>query len=144
MSHISPEKLSDYITNLLNQKEQQAIELHIHSCDVCLSEYLDVIENQTLDVSLSESFTDVTMDKMNHHKQRKEKIQRSSKLPINKTLTHYVIAAGLTLLLMLTGVFQGFLDMTNSTKIEEHQSFTTQFMNNKNDILDYMEGDEKQ
>ncbi|WP_102028847.1 hypothetical protein [Salirhabdus sp. Marseille-P4669] len=106
--HVEIDVLRRYTSNQLNEQEQVAIESHLDHCDVCFETYLHVIDEWSIPHSLSETFTDDTVERI---KSSQPNMSPDSSLPTKtdyhkKTITNYFLAAGLTVVLMFTGAFK--------------------------------------
>lgn len=121
MSHMDERQWMLYINGELSESMMQEYENHLYSCDHCLGIYMDVLEKEE-NLPLIESeqeMTDAIMEtiaKLPLHKTKEIIQEKKSKKTM---LAHYLIAAGFTLLLMASGVFQsltnyvGFIEQSN-------------------------------
>ncbi|WP_163536218.1 zf-HC2 domain-containing protein [Gracilibacillus sp. YIM 98692] len=144
MEHLSKDILKLYMNHELDVEEQERTESHLYDCDDCLNVYLALIESQTLKHSVSDDFTDQTVSKIYSQTKSHQKSKKPYSSKNRKLITHYFLAAGLTIVLMLTGIFQTVLDVTNDYQVETSTSITDQLMQKTNTLLDYMKGDHKQ
>ncbi|WP_171038117.1 zf-HC2 domain-containing protein [Aquibacillus sediminis] len=135
MCHRSKSELEAYVQATMSLEQQDQIEQHLEECEACFTIYLDVIEMQPMDVALSENFTTDTMEQLEHLNLTPKKSNQ------NKIVGHYLLAAGLTIVLMLSGVFQNFLSVT--TNLENKSSLTEQLMEKTNVVLEEMKGEYK-
>ncbi len=140
MRHIDQQHLEKYISGNIEMQDQDIVENHLYECERCMENYFELLENEPITISLSEDFTDLVVSKINIHQPQTNPYRLSSK----KAIANYVLAAGLTVALMLTGVFQGFMDITNDQLSENRPSYTDQLMHQTNQLIDYMKEEHKQ
>ncbi|MGP4041241.1 hypothetical protein ACTWP4_15275 [Gracilibacillus sp. D59] len=132
MNHFSKDALLTYFNS--DSDLENEIEKHLLECERCTNLYVSLIEDIEINAELSEDFTDTTVQQI-------EKILPSpSKTKQNKVVTHYLVAAGLTILLTLTGVFQDALNVTEIQQKQNNGSITDHLMTKTNDVLEEMKG----
>jgi predicted anti-sigma-YlaC factor YlaD len=139
MEHIEKETLGKYCANQLPEEEQSIIDQHITECESCFSLYLDMIENFHIEHSVSDTFTDRTIEEIERSQSFNQDNIPSMKQ--SRIMTHYFLAAGLTLLLTFSGLFNHVLDLTEQTGTGNRVSISEQLMNKTTDILDHMKED---
>lgn len=139
MTHLTEYQFKKYLENDLSERDQNIVESHLYICDSCFYDYLMMMDSYPSKGNLSEDFTNQVVSKIygNHSIQKKLPRQTLAK----KALMHYSLAAALTILLMLTGVFQGIVDLTNTKNIEDKPSITNQMMKETDRLLDQIKGE---
>jgi predicted anti-sigma-YlaC factor YlaD len=147
--HLTGKDLEGYLQEELTSEKRNQIESHMETCDSCFDWYMSLLENWTIDVHVSNGFTDLTMKKLTQKLEDQSRYQKESKKTssypkqTNRTLVHYLLAAGLTILLMVTGVFQSALEITDKENVINQGTITNQLMKKTDHLLDKMkEGDE--
>jgi hypothetical protein len=133
--HYNMEVWLRYVQDNMPDAEREAVEAHLYSCDLCFDEYLQVIDNWSIPYSLSDDFTDRTVQLM---KTTQPILSQPNSLPSKKdfrknTIVNYLLAAGLTIVLMFTGIFQYMI--TISEKLYEHDEPLTEQIMNKTTLL---------
>ncbi|SHN18494.1 hypothetical protein [Gracilibacillus kekensis] len=132
MSHIKESCLRKFISRDLDADHQEIIENHLYECEGCMDTYFAFLENHSLSITLSDDFTNQVVEKAEKQHPKSNPRQLSPK----KVIANYIIAAGLTVVLMLTGVFQVFIEVTNDQQLEGRPSITEQLMHQTNQLLD--------
>ncbi|KGX90327.1 zf-HC2 domain-containing protein [Pontibacillus marinus] len=138
MEHINDDTLQAYIGDILSEVDRERIEEHLATCDRCLDNYFDVVDQWSLEApSLSEDFTDQTFDQI-LKKQVMPTSERVSSPSSRKksTLLHYSIAAGLTLFLMFSGVFQQMMQVFDEDSLRQQPSISDQIVKQTSKWLD--------
>ncbi|SER18775.1 hypothetical protein SAMN04487944_101560 [Gracilibacillus ureilyticus] len=136
MDHIPKEILNKYCTHQLSEDDQSRIDHHLTECEQCFSLYLEVIDNFTVEHSVTDTFTDLTITKIEtSHIFDQDKLQKNKK---RRIMGHYFLAAGLTLLFTFSGLFEEVIQITSETGKQKRISVSEQLMNKTNDILDQM------
>jgi anti-sigma factor RsiW len=113
MKHYSALEWQDYIDQRLPLSLRDALEEHLYDCEHCLQLYMLALENTTTETltAANESFADQVMNAI----VLEERMLKLPALPpsrsslvrlFRKPLFQYAVAAGITLLLMSSGVFQ--------------------------------------
>ncbi|SET73229.1 hypothetical protein SAMN05421676_107112 [Salinibacillus kushneri] len=120
-SHMEWEILQQYVVGQLLEDNQRKVEDHLSECDICFDHYMGVIEEWSVPFSVSHSFTDDTLEKLQtvQPKLANESSKSSSREVHRKTIGHYVLAAGLTVLLMFTGVFDMLFSLNDQIKADD-------------------------
>ncbi|GAA0328844.1 hypothetical protein GCM10008967_19200 [Bacillus carboniphilus] len=151
MKHIPFEEWLKYVNGELAEDVQLDYENHLYSCETCIEVYSEAISHQSeaLPTPLSSTFTDDVMtliqggeelQSVAHGvKMSKKKKERSF---VQSTIFHYAAAAGFTLLLTFSGVFQsmtGFVDNFENTAQEQRPSVTETVMNKTLTLFDEWE-----
>jgi hypothetical protein len=135
--HYNMEVWIRYVQDNMPDSEREAVEAHLYNCDLCFEQYLQVIDKWSIpySYSLSDDFTDRTVQLI---KSIQPLLSQPNSLPSKKdyrknTIVNYLLAAGLTIVLMFTGIFQY---MTNiSEKLYEHDEPLTEQIMNKTTLL---------
>ena len=159
MSHYSLEDWMNYTENKIEPKVRENYEDHLYTCDQCLELYLQAVsqvENQLGDMNEESNFTDRIMSQVSEIKLPEQERAKDKRLERNKfyqsTAFHYTLAAAMTILFMVTGVFQSitnYADNVDSTKIKvKDQSMTSGVLEKTIGLLDslektYKEGERK-
>lgn len=107
MRHYTRQEWMDYCKGLLNDETKGEMERHLTDCGSCLELYISAIEETTEEDAakfMSPTFADIVIDRISEESpgvKRKSPTKYPRKIFIN-----YVVAAGLTLILTLSGFFQ--------------------------------------
>lgn len=109
MNHIAKELMHSYVLNMLNEQAREQLEDHLLLCDECLHEYAEAIA--AYEHILPDLPDDVPI--ATHVTMLQSRTKSSSSL-FNRSFTHYVIAATVTLMLMSTGVFQSLTGLAST------------------------------
>ncbi|QDP39332.1 zf-HC2 domain-containing protein [Radiobacillus deserti] len=136
MEHLNKERVLAYIADSLSEEEHETIEQHLYSCESCMNTYLENIEFSTPDYVISESFTDKTVASIESLYSMVPKNPTVNSNTKNKTFVHYIVAASLTLILFMSGVFQNALSITDGPKIEKDTPFTQKIMEQTSGFVD--------
>ncbi|MDX8046208.1 hypothetical protein SH601_09415 [Gracilibacillus sp. S3-1-1] len=132
MTHITKDMLRSYIEGETEYAEH--IDQHLLECDECVALYMSVLDDIEMNSTLSSDFTDKTI----------QQIEKTTVTPKrnkkNHLLVHYLVAAGLTMLLTVSGVFQGVTNMSDM-KLDNDGSFTDELMTKTLDLLDNIKGE---
>ncbi|WP_186575828.1 hypothetical protein [Aquibacillus kalidii] len=145
MEHLAEKMLVSYINLEIDARQQELIEDHLGYCEHCLEAYLNLMDAHSYDLNVSDHFVDNTLKEIDikhafHMKENQNSYQQQAK----RTMTHYMLAAGLTIVLMMTGAFQSFINITDLSDMEHKPSITDQLMKQTNNIMDYIKGDNSQ
>ncbi|QTN00961.1 hypothetical protein ERJ70_17710 [Sediminibacillus dalangtanensis] len=146
MIHVE-EELWHYIDETIDDQKQQQVEAHLETCQHCFDHYLALLEQWETPGHLADSFTEATIDKINVQqvlpkKDRQKKASSTSKEV--KTISHYLLAAGLTIVLMASGIFQGVLHITDQTSLNSRPSMTDSLMQKTDSWLTQLMKEENQ
>ncbi|UOR13428.1 anti-sigma factor family protein [Halobacillus amylolyticus] len=120
MNHVAKEVLQMYLANELNDVERIGVEDHLDECEHCFHRYMASLHLVDTDSLMSSSFTEETM----HEIHKKTPAQGRQ----NKTFIHYAIAAGLTIVLMGSGVFQHVFTVFDGEQFHNRPSITEKVM----------------
>lgn len=145
MKHYSYDDWCKYVKDELEESVRTAYEDHLYTCEECFERYLIAVEENKEELPLLSSekqFTDKVMAVIAEEK--KKGVQETNGTPFyQKAIFHYLIAAGMTILLMTTGVFQEitkFGDAAQHVSVHEKStSFTNVWMNKTITLLDEIE-----
>lgn len=111
MNHYDSLDLKLYKEGLLNEKLKEKIQDHIYKCDLCLDNYLKLIEEE--DYGLDESYNRKILEAIN-----KEKIIRPrKKFSKGDLIFYYGAVASVTVFLTLTGSFSKVVRATGTLDI---------------------------
>lgn len=138
MKHPSKAEWNDYIARRLPIAQYERYELHLYTCDECLSVYMRCINEQASDMPQlhdEAAFTEKVITSI-----RKKKSPAVRQTFYKRTLVHYGAAAIVTLMLMTTGTFQGILslvsDVESLTNTEQRASLSDHLMERAGSVLD--------
>lgn len=131
MRHYSIEEWMNYVKNEFDQDVREEYENHLYTCDQCLDVYLEAVtaaESELPEMMNDIDFTNSIMAQIaesyppsvNVVKKRKE-----SRPFYQTAIFHYTVAAGMTILLMTTGVFQSITQYTVSVQTPSFQEKRT-------------------
>lgn len=134
MSHFSYEEWLKYVKGELAEDVQIQYDHHVYGCDTCLELYSEAISH--LEDSLPDlqgaHFTDQVMAAIETSVPLHEKDSKVKKSFVQSAWFHYATAAGFTLLLTVSGVFQsmtGFVDKFENTAQAKEETVTETVMN---------------
>ncbi|UFU00004.1 zf-HC2 domain-containing protein [Radiobacillus kanasensis] len=135
MEHVKQDEMVAYISDTLSGDVRVVVEEHLYNCDDCMAHYLECLEQEAKDIAMNESFTDKTMTIMEsiYPTVSKNPVYSNTK---NKTIVHYILAASLTLILVMSGVFQNALSITDGPKMQNDTPFTHKIMDRTSGFLD--------
>ncbi|MFC4404148.1 hypothetical protein [Gracilibacillus xinjiangensis] len=136
MVHIHKEKLLKYCGNQLAKEDQSIIDRHLTECESCFSLYLDVIETFPVERSVSETFTEKTIEEIERSKSFNQENHQTKKQ--SHIMVHYFLAAGLTLFFTFSGLFEEVIQISDQKDVGTRVSISEQLMNKTTDILDQM------
>ncbi|UOQ92513.1 zf-HC2 domain-containing protein [Halobacillus shinanisalinarum] len=120
MKHVAQEVLQMYLANELSDGERIEVEDHLDECEHCFHRYMTSLHLFDPDFLMSPSFTEDTMNEI------RKKTPAQGKQ--NKTFIHYAIAAGLTIVLMGSGVFQYVFTVFDEEQFHNGPSITEKMM----------------
>ncbi|MDM5154307.1 hypothetical protein QUF88_10800 [Bacillus sp. DX1.1] len=126
MTHFSKETWHNYVLDLLSDEERNLAEQHLYECDLCLTHYMEIIEeqNENLPMMHEDSFTDEVMKQItfkNVELEEKENSKKQTKR-LKSTFIHYIIATAATLIFMASGLFHYIFMMTLNFEQSSKQS----------------------
>lgn len=139
-SHYSKEEWVLYYLEDIHKDQLIQMENHLYSCDQCLEQYMTVIEKiEVLPKLKNENkFTDSIMGQI--FELEKVELKKHPSTNFHKqTVFNYLLAAGLTILLMMTGLFEKISAETiqfNEQKIYHNESFTENLMYKTGTFID--------
>ncbi|MYL54753.1 hypothetical protein GLW08_15565 [Pontibacillus yanchengensis] len=146
MKHVTEDFIQLYINGQLQEQEQLQLEAHFEQCDTCFDMYLEQLDVADTTSPLSEQFTnDTAQTIINQHPTFQTPSKTFSAQPSKQrnTFIHYVVAAGFTLLLMMSGVFQYMTDSFNQDGIKKGPSFSGHLMEKTGSLLDQLTFEEE-
>lgn len=119
MKHISVAEWHAYLADEIPEAQKIDYENHLYSCDECLEVYMEALEREE-NVFPSEklSIADSVMGSIARLKEEPLLVDKSNRKNKSiRTITkHYVIAAGFTILLMASGVFQSLTEYVSNVE----------------------------
>ncbi|MFC0523552.1 hypothetical protein ACFFGV_08130 [Pontibacillus salicampi] len=133
MTACNKERLKDYAEQNVAEWEQMEIEHHLLDCTHCLEEYLAML-NDTAPPGLSSSFTTQTIERV---EKQYPALQRKGRRK-NRSLLHYMMAAGLTLVLMMSGVFDRIMDSIEPASSHNRSSVSEQMVERTSSWIDHL------
>ncbi|WP_440895485.1 anti-sigma factor family protein [Amphibacillus sp. Q70] len=139
MTHIHNERLNAYIDQQLSEQEEIEIETHLYQCDTCSDQYLLLLEAEDIGASVSDQFTDDVIAKINRQLVQTNYISSQTNHR-KQTIKHFWLAAGLTIVFTLTGLFQGMINMTTEQDFQERGSITAHLLDKSNDFFNHIKG----
>lgn len=141
LKHIQFEEWVHYLNGDLDESVRLAYEEHLYECDHCLEQYMKAMEVSTIEIPDISHLTDSIMKEVNSFKE-KDKKPLSNTSTHKQIVTHYILAAAMTILLMATGVFSQLMNVTSvlaKTESNESQSFVQSILENQESIIDKFE-----
>ncbi|WP_026673856.1 anti-sigma factor family protein [Alkalihalobacterium bogoriense] len=138
MSHYKKNMWNLYIENKLDRNQQEELELHLYSCPQCLDDYMDMLEHVTLPtIKDPEQWTEEVMAQLPPQQLTKQSNKKK------QLLLHYTIAAAATMVLMVSGIFQGVVntEMQYDVLSNQEQPFSEKILD-KISIVPLKEGKE--
>ncbi len=120
--HIEFEKIKLYIQDHVTVADRLQIEEHLEQCDACFDCYLQHIEEWSIPVSLSSNFTEDTINMLktaNPILSQSENKTPSKQDYRRKTLANYLLAVGLTVVFMFSGVFQFMASISDKLNVHD-------------------------
>ncbi|MEI7025748.1 hypothetical protein [Paenibacillus sp. y28] len=96
-----------YVENLLPNEEREPLEEHLYSCDMCLSLYMQVVENQEHRQPSKQmpQLTEQIMGQIALHQYKGVELLHKKRF-YQRTIFHYAVASIVTLVLMWSGIFE--------------------------------------
>jgi small nuclear ribonucleoprotein (snRNP)-like protein len=130
MMHYPFEEWMKYVENKLDLDVREVYEDHLYSCDQCLNLYLQAVSeagSQLPVMTNEDSFTDFVMAQASEIKLAEQKSVKGKerKLIFKSTFFHYTLAAAMTILLMMTGVFQSITQYAGNVQSPDFQQKET-------------------
>ncbi len=143
MSHISLEEWKKYARNKIDDKQRDAYEEHLYTCEQCMDVYMEAIESleqDDLPAIESPSYVEEVISQIPLEKQA-----QPNRRWYEDKVFHYVVATAMTLLLMTSGVFSQLLQVTTEfEKSVKHASITENLLNKTTKIIDSVEQKDKE
>lgn len=135
MKHITYENWIRYVQGKAQQEEH--FEQHLYECDQCLTLYMEALETEQIQ-SPTLTTKEIVHSIKNNRKERKESSNVSSPIRFHRKLVHYILAAGMTLFLMSSGVFSEMSKLVDriEAKPNNNLSVVTHFMEHSISIVD--------
>jgi predicted anti-sigma-YlaC factor YlaD len=118
MTHYSNKDWKAYINEELPEHQYKLLEEHLYACDICLQVYMEVVEDNEVDLPILEDSSALASKVLGNLeletvRKKKEEKRPPTKL-YEKVWFQYSIAAAATLLLMFSGVFQQLTGVVNT------------------------------
>ncbi|WP_349408517.1 hypothetical protein [Pseudalkalibacillus sp. SCS-8] len=139
MNHLSREELKRYIGDKLEIQQRKDYEHHLDKCDLCIERYMEAVEAFKEELPVIENYdtyTDELMRKITFNDSlHNERIPLEKKWYMKKA-THYVLAAVMTFLLMITGVFSQITSIPSEIDLTEQSSFTEDAVNKTTNLIE--------
>lgn len=120
MEHYTKEQWQQFRKEECSQEIYRKMEVHLTECDLCLSIFLGLINDQEIVIAndlLSSDFTGQVMQKV---RKQKYSITKKKKWLNEKTkslVVYYMAAASITLIFVGSGLFQTFVEKGTDAKI---------------------------
>lgn len=152
-AHYSYEHWLNYVKDELVEEEKQKLEDHLYNCDQCLDVYVNAVEEQESQLPAifdETAFTNQIMMKIAAETLEEKKPAKKSKKRsfYQSSIFHYTLAAGITLILMSTGVFQSIIKHTETIQKAEmptqQESITVGLVDKTLSWMDELEGNLKE
>jgi len=118
MAHYGDDMLAAYIKDKLSEEKRVEIEDHLFSCNECLDVYMQQMDagaDQLPSLENHSSFTDEVIESLSFSKPAM-KIPTRKRRIYQHSLFHYGVAAGVTLVLMTSGFFQGITGIVSNVE----------------------------
>lgn len=150
MNHMTYDNWLQYVNDELDEETRNHYENHLYSCDDCLELYLQAVEANEFQLpELTTTFTDSIMQQVQG--MRKDEGAASKAVKQNKfrkqTITHYILAAAMTMILMSTGVFSQLMNVAGTienNETKQPESFVHSFLNKQDSIFNKLENNFKE
>lgn len=138
MIHYHHKDWHAFVNNQLPDPKRVELENHLYSCDECLELYLAVIDQPNSLPNLSHhSITDEIIAQLPSRK------KIAKKRFYHHTAFHYGVAAAITLILMVTGVFHsisGYVQVIETKPaLEQNETITQSLMDKAIALIDTIE-----
>ncbi|MCD1260918.1 zf-HC2 domain-containing protein [Paenibacillus athensensis] len=136
MKHFDSEHWQRYVRNEeLSAAQRDEMEWHLQHCEACLEHYMSQVEASMDDLPMMETGEAEFADQLIR------RTMRTRRSLFRSSLLHYGIAAAATLILVVSGVFQGLTQevnakMLNSPRQPDQTSISDQLMNHTLSWLD--------
>jgi len=133
MKHYPYEQWLCYVKDELDEQTRAEVESHLYTCDLCLEQYLQALEDHESSLptlSNETNFTELVMaevakDSRTDGKQAEIKPAASAKKPFyQQAAFHYLLAAAATLLLTFSGVFQSLATFASAVETPQERNET--------------------
>lgn len=143
-AHFTANQWLAYIKGELEEETMVEMEDHLYVCDQCLHIYTALIatDENVSPIADGTAFTDQVMEgisRIDKEKLGKPVPSKRGKGYVNQTIVHYAIAAGLTVVLMFSGVFEKLSEGTGTvqgTDFQRSESLTENMLNKTFSLLD--------
>ncbi|MEX2104398.1 MAG: hypothetical protein WD907_03590 [Bacilli bacterium] len=143
MIHVTNEQCHYFINDKHSALLRQQFEDHIYSCDDCLTLYMRAIENEEAQLPVIENealFIEETMKFIIQEKKEVPITIGKKKMWYENTIAYYSIAAGITLMLMTTGIFDQLINqISNMTTTKNQSSISESLLNKTVSVIDALD-----
>lgn len=146
MNHISYEEWLPYIRDDLDENLREQYEDHLYDCHQCLMLYAEAVEAAEINMSMMTEETALTEEIMQVINEKKKKQLSSLSKQTNviqKEAVHYIVAAAMTLILMLSGTFTHLIHAVNQfeTQNKNESSIVSGLMETSFSIIGKVENE---
>lgn len=139
--HITPDLMNEYVKNRLPETERALVEQELSACEVCLELFIgsmndseaelqqplpdfDLLEQRVVAQLASEQeFLRIQSDQVETVKRNQESPSRV-RTWLQHPVTHYTVAASITLLLLASGTFSTFSEKLVQHDMNENKQYT--------------------
>lgn len=149
MKHYSKEEWKKYVLNELNEHERELYESHLYTCDQCMDLYVQIVtehEEALPDLLHEKTFTNAVMDEImkstaEQYDQLEDKphsliaedttkdqyqvSKKKKKRYDQSSAFHYLLAAGMTVILMVSGAFHSVIEIAETVQSSQFQKEKT-------------------
>ena len=141
MSHISFEDWLAYLKNELEEEVRKFYDDHLYDCDDCLTVYLEAMDSaaELLPMIRNDNlFTNEVMQKVTEQKAVDHSNAKTKPGIFKKEIFHYIIAAGMTIFLMSSGVFSNLINVVGQfdSQDKNESSIVSNLMDKSISIID--------
>ncbi len=143
MIHVTNEQCHHFINDKLSVLLRQQFEDHIYTCDDCLTLYMCATQNEEAYLPVIENealFIEETMKLIMIEKKEVPLSFGKKKKWYENTIAYYSIAAGITLMLMTTGIFDQLINqISNMTTTNNQSSISESLLNKTVNVIDALD-----
>ncbi len=143
MSCYHEEQFVQYVKGELKEEERTELEDHLYHCNDCLGLYMVALDGQEMYMPVMQDSTNFTNNVVNElRKYKKVESKHSSR----KQLIHYTVAAGFTLMLMFSGVFDHLTNIVSEDAMNPTKSgsFSDKMMSRTVEMIEFLNQNEKE
>lgn len=120
MEHYTKEQWQQFRKEECSQDIYLKMEEHLTECDLCLSVFLELIDEQEIVAAnnlLSPDFAKRVMKKVQGHKYSANKKKKWFNEKLKSMVVYYMAAASITLIFVGSGLFQNFVEKGTDAEI---------------------------